>query len=128
MFSGQDYPSPPPSVCTTAPLLCSLAGQMYRQDQGRPPAAGTIKLSVLSGVSHLALNLGFSILLDNSLLFFLITGATHVKPHYGLTNTKLRAHLPLVVPSDPAPLLRVAQVTCDILTPEYDQRWIIRGT
>ena len=84
---------------------------MYRQDQGRPPAAGTIKLSVLSGVSHLALNLGSSILLDNSLIFFLITGATHVKPHYGLTNTKLRAHLPLVVPSDLAPLLRVAQVT-----------------
>ena len=58
VFSGQDYPSPPPSVCSTAPLLCSLAGQVYRQDQGRPPAAGTIKLSVLSGVSHLALNLG----------------------------------------------------------------------
>ena len=48
---------------------------------------------------------------ESRLAILLIIGATHVKPHYGLTNTKLRAHLPLVVPSDPAPVLRVAQVT-----------------
>ena len=78
-----DQPPPPPSVCAAAPRLCSLADQVYRRDQGQPPAAGGIKLSVLSG-------------------------ATRVAPHYGLTNAKLRAHLPLVVPSDPAPVLRVA--------------------
>ena len=38
-----------------------------------------------------------------------LSGSTHVLPHCGLTNSKLRAHLPLIVPSDPAPWLRVAQ-------------------
>ena len=38
-----------------------------------------------------------------------LTGSTHVLPHCGLTNSKLRAHLPLVVPSNPAPWMRVAE-------------------
>ena len=29
-------------------------------------------------------------------------------PHYGLINTKLRAHFPLLIPTDPAPVLVVA--------------------
>ena len=49
-----------------------------------------------------------------------------MKPHYGLTNTKLRAHLPLVVPRDPAPLLRVDQVTRHQITIDTDR--MIRGT
>jgi len=28
-----------------------------------------------------------------------LSGGTHVKPHYGPTNKKLRVHLPLIVPS-----------------------------
>ena len=37
-----------------------------------------------------------------------LTGATHLAPHYGPFNAKLRGHLPLVVPADPAPVLVVA--------------------
>ena len=37
-----------------------------------------------------------------------MTGATHLAPHYGPFNAKLRGHLPLVVPADPAPVLVVA--------------------
>ena len=37
-----------------------------------------------------------------------MSGATHLAPHHGLINTKLRAHLPLLIPSDPAPVLVVA--------------------
>ena len=37
-----------------------------------------------------------------------LTGATHLAPHYGPFNAKLRGHLPLVVPADPAPVLLVA--------------------
>ena len=95
---------------------------MYRGDQGQPPAAGTIKLSVLSGLSHLvksimALDLDYVPIPPLPLHSL---GATHVKPHYGLTNTKLRAHLPLVVPRDPAPVLRVDQVTRHQITIESD--------
>ena len=36
-----------------------------------------------------------------------LSGATHLAPHYGLINTKLRAHLPLLIPTDPAPVLIV---------------------
>ena len=38
----------------------------------------------------------------------MLTGATHLAPHYGPFNAKLRGHLPLVVPADPAPVLVVA--------------------
>ena len=38
----------------------------------------------------------------------MLSGATHLAPHYGLINTKLRAHLPLLIPTDPAPVLVVA--------------------
>ena len=122
VFSGQGQPPPPPGVCWAAPLLCSLASQVYRGDQGQPPAAGTIKLSVLSGLSHLvksimALDLDYVPIPPLPLHSL---GATHVKPHYGLTNTKLRAHLPLVVPRDPAPVLRVDQVTRHQITIESD--------
>ena len=34
-------------------------------------------------------------------------GATHVAQHCGLTNARLRAHLPLVVPTDSPPKIRV---------------------
>ena len=37
-----------------------------------------------------------------------MTGATYLAPHYGPFNAKLRGHLPLVVPADPAPVLVVA--------------------
>ena len=38
----------------------------------------------------------------------MLSGATHLAPHHGLINTKLRAHLPLLIPTDPAPVLVVA--------------------
>ena len=38
----------------------------------------------------------------------MLTGATYLAPHYGPFNAKLRGHLPLVVPADPAPVLVVA--------------------
>ena len=38
----------------------------------------------------------------------MLTGATYLAPHYGPFNAKLRGHLPLVVPTDPAPVLVVA--------------------
>ena len=38
----------------------------------------------------------------------MLSGATHLAPHYGLINTKLRAHLPLLIPTDPAPVFVVA--------------------
>ena len=37
-----------------------------------------------------------------------MSGSTHVAPHHGIMNTKLRAHLPLLIPTDPAPVLVVA--------------------
>ena len=80
VLAGLGYPPPPASLCQTAPQLCSLAGQLYTSG-GCP--GGQIKLSVMAG-------------------------ATYVKPHCGLSNTKLRSHLPLLVPSDPPPRLRVA--------------------
>ena len=80
VFSGLGYPQLPDQLCSTAPTLCSLAAQI-------PTAlscpSGQIKLSVLQG-------------------------SAHVRPHCGLTNTKLRAHLPLLVPQDTPPRLRVA--------------------
>ena len=38
----------------------------------------------------------------------MLSGSTHVAPHHGIMNTKLRAHLPLLIPTDPAPVLVVA--------------------
>ena len=37
-----------------------------------------------------------------------LSGSTHLAPHHGIMNTKLRAHLPLLIPTDPAPVLVVA--------------------
>ena len=37
-----------------------------------------------------------------------LSGSTHLAPHHGIMNTKLRAHLPLAIPTDPAPVLVVA--------------------
>ena len=81
VVAGFGFPAPPRSLCDSAPVLCSLSSQLYQA--GSCPA-GQIKLSVMSG-------------------------ATEVRPHCGLANTKLRAHLPLLVPSDPPPWLRVAE-------------------
>ena len=38
----------------------------------------------------------------------MLSGSTHVAPHHGIMNTKLRAHLPLLIPANPAPVLVVA--------------------
>ena len=38
----------------------------------------------------------------------MLSGSTHVAPHHGIMNTKLRAHLPLLIPAHPAPVLVVA--------------------
>ena len=38
----------------------------------------------------------------------MLSGSTHVAPHHGIMNTKLRAHLPLLIPTSPAPVLVVA--------------------
>ena len=81
VLAGFGFPAPPGSLCEVAPELCGLSAQLYR---GGNCPAGQIKLSVMAG-------------------------ATQVRPHCGLANTKLRAHLPLLVPSDPPPRLRVAE-------------------
>ena len=81
VLAGFGYPAPPGWLCEEAPVLCSLASQLYKA--GSCPA-GQLKLSVMAG-------------------------ATWVRPHCGLANTKLRVHLPLTVPSDPPPRLRVAE-------------------
>ena len=81
VLAGFGSPAPPGWLCEEAPVLCSLASQLYKA--GSCPA-GQLKLSVMAG-------------------------ATWVRPHCGLANTKLRAHLPLTVPSDPPPRLRVAE-------------------
>ena len=79
VVAGTGYPDPPPELCQTAPVLCSLADQLY---EGGSCPGGQIKLSVMAG-------------------------PTHVKPHCGTSNARLRSHLPLLVPSDPPPQLRV---------------------
>ena len=81
VFFGLGYPELPEEVCSSAPTMCSLTGETYN---ALACPFGQIKLSVLQG-------------------------ATHVAPHCGLTNTRLRAHLPLVVPTDIPPRIRVAE-------------------
>lgn len=44
----------------------------------------------------------------NHSLFSALAAHTHVKPHYGPTNKKLRCHLPLVVPDSELCTLTVA--------------------
>merc|ERR1719483_678421 len=81
VFSGLGFPQLPDKLCSAAPTLCNLAAQI---SSALTCPSGQIKLSVLQGSSRVA-------------------------PHCGLTNTKLRAHLPLMVPQDVAPRLRVAE-------------------
>ena len=40
-----------------------------------------------------------------------LEGRSHVKPHCGLTNTKLRVNLPLIVPSKTSSSIRVGEIT-----------------
>ena len=82
VLSGQGYPAPSAAICTAAPRLCALPDLL----QGDRQTFGQVKLSVLAGPMRVA-------------------------AHCGQTNTRLRVHLPLLVPSDPPPRLRVADQT-----------------
>ena len=75
VLAGFGHPAPPGWLCEEAPVLCSLASQLYKA--GSCPA-GQIKLSVMAG-------------------------ATWVRPHCGLANTKLRAHPLSPFPPTPHP-------------------------
>ena len=83
-----------------APLLCSLSDTLYGPDKSGRPAAGDIKACIT--YCSLCRNCCYSAQLS------VLSGATHLAPHHGLINTKLRAHLPLLIPTDPAPVLVVA--------------------
>ena len=83
-----------------APLLCSLSDTLYGPDKSGRPAAGGIKACIT--YCSLCRNCCYSAQLS------VLSGATHLAPHHGLINTKLRAHLPLLIPTDPAPVLVVA--------------------
>ena len=84
-----------------APLLCSLSDTLYGPDKSGRPAAGDIK-ACITYCLLLCRNCSYSAQLS------VLSGATHLAPHHGLINTKLRAHLPLLIPTDPAPVLVVA--------------------
>ena len=78
VFSGLGNPPPPPVISKAAPCLTALPDQLQSHRQ----TFGQIKLSVM-------------------------VGPMRVAAHSGYTNTRLRVHLPLVVPADPPPRLRL---------------------
>ena len=65
---------------------------------------------LLGQTKHLQLLLNFMInpLSEPPPQLSVLSGSTHLAPHHGIMNTKLRAHLPLLIPAHPAPVLVVA--------------------
>ena len=83
VFSGSGKKRLPGDLCSVVPTLCSVANKFPGALSCRD---GRMKIAVLEGKSH-------------------------VKPHFGVTNTKLRVNLPLVVPQDASSYLRIGDVT-----------------
>ena len=83
VFAGSGKKRLPGDLCSVVPTLCSMTAKFPGALSCRD---GRMKIAVLEGKSH-------------------------VKPHFGVTNTKLRVNLPLVVPQDASSYLRIGDVT-----------------
>ena len=83
VFAGSGENPLPGSICNTVPSFCKYS-RIF--PGGLSCRDGRMKLAVLEGRSH-------------------------VKPHCGLTNTKLRVNLPLIVPSKTSSSIRVGEIT-----------------
>jgi len=83
VFSGSGKKRLPGDLCSVVPTLCSVAAKFPGALSCRD---GRMRISVLEAKSHII-------------------------PHFGVTNAKLRVNLPLVVPQDASSYLRIGDVT-----------------